>query len=208
MGGGGSGGLRIEALSGDALAQRIPALGRVRSAVFRAWPYLYDGDAEREAAYLRTYVQSRRAAVFVAWDGDAPVGMSTCLPLADETPNVAAPFVERGISPERVFYFGESVLLPEYRGRGVGVQFFHAREARARDVPDCDFTAFCAVQRPLDHPARPPDAEPLDAFWRRRGYTQRPDLVCTMRWRDVGDAEESDHRLTFWLRSLTGAPLP
>jgi hypothetical protein len=64
------------------------------------------------------------------------------------------------------------------------------------------------VQRPLDHPARPPDAEPLDAFWRRRGYTERPDLVCTMRWRDVGDAEESDHRLTFWLRSLTGAPLP
>ena len=200
--------MRIEALSGDALARSIPALGRVRSAVFRAWPYLYDGDAAHEAEYLGTYVQSRRAAVFVAWDGDAPVGMATCLPLADETPNVAAPFVERGVSPERVFYFGESVLLPEYRGRGVGVKFFEAREARAREVSACDFAAFCSVQRPADHPARPPDAQPLDGFWRRRGYTPYPDLVCTMRWRDVGEPAESDHRLAFWLRSLTGAALP
>ena len=200
--------LRIDALSGDALVRRLPALGRLRASVFRDWPYLYDGDAASEADYLATYARSRRAGVFVAWDGDAPVGMATCLPLSDEEPNVTAPFVERGVSPERVFYFGDSVLLDEYRGQGVGVRFFQAREAWAREVSNCDFAAFCSVRRPADHPAKPPDAQPLDEFWRRRGYTPYPDLVCMMRWREVGDADETEHRLAFWLRSLTGAPLP
>ena len=31
-------------------------------------------------------------------------------------------------------------------------------------------SAFCAVQRPSDHPERPPGYAPLDPFWRKRGY--------------------------------------
>lgn len=200
--------VRIEALAGGDLLPHLHALGRLRAAVFRDWPYLYDGDPDYEASYLGIYAESRRAAAFVAFDGHAPVGLSTCIPMADETAEVVAPFAARGVDPSRVFYFGESVLLPAYRGQGIGVRFFQAREAHARMVSDADFAAFCAVQRPADHPARPPGAEPLDAFWRRRGYIFRPDLVCAMRWKEVGDAEESEHRLAFWLKSLTGAALP
>jgi hypothetical protein len=29
-----------------------------------------------------------------------------------------------------------------------------------------------------------------------------------MIWKEVGAAEETPHRLAFWLKSLTGAPLP
>ena len=36
--------LRIERLSGDALLQYLPELARLRITVFRAFPYLYDGD--------------------------------------------------------------------------------------------------------------------------------------------------------------------
>lgn len=200
--------VRIEALGGNDLLPHLPALGRLRAAVFRAWPYLYDGDPDKEASYLSVYAESRRAAAFVAFDGDEPVGLSTCIPLTDETDEVAAPFRALGIAPERVFYFGESVLLPAYRGQGVGVKFFAARERHARAVSDCDIAAFCAVQRPADHPARPPGYVPLDAFWRKRGYQPRPDLVCAMRWREVGDDQETGHELTFWLRSLTGTELP
>ena len=200
--------IRIEPYRGRALRPLLPALARLRAAVFREWPYLYDADPEYEAAYLRTYGESARAAVFVALDGGEPVGVATCLPLEDETENVTAPFRARGLDPARFFYFGESVLLPRYRGRGIGVRFFQAREEHARAVSDCDFACFCAVQRPADHPARPADAAPLDAFWRRRGYAFRPDLACAMRWKEVGQPDETEHTLAFWLRSLTGAPLP
>ena len=200
--------IRIETITGAALEPLVPALGQLRIAVFRDWPYLYDGDVGYEARYVRTYIESPRAAVIVAFDGAAPVGASTCLPLAEETDNVQAPFRERGWDVRRFFYFGESVLLRAYRGRGIGVAFFDAREAHARRVSDCDYSCFCAVIRPPDHPLKPADAKPLDSFWRRRGYTPYPDLICRMAWKDLGEEHETEKRLTFWMKSLTGTPLP
>ena len=200
--------VRVETCTGQAIVPLLPELQRLRVTVFRAWPYLYDGDPAQEAAHLRGFVDSAQAAIVVAFGDGAPVGASTCLPLADEAANVRAPFEDRGIDPARVFYFGESVLLPEWRGRGLGVAFFEEREAHARRVSECDYTAFCAVQRPADHPLRPPGAPVLDGFWRNRGYTSYPELACTMRWKDVGEAGPSDHVLRFWLKSLRGAPLP
>ena len=202
------GGLRIETCTGAALVPLVHALARLRVEVFRAWPYLYDGDAAYEAEYMRVYLDSPRAAIIVAWDGDAPVGASTCLPLADETEAVRAPFVAHGIDPSRVFYFGESVLLPAYRGTGAGVAFFARREAHARSWGTFDYAAFCGVRRDPDDPRRPAGAVPLDAFWRRRGFTPVPHITCTMHWREIGDTDETPHTLGFWMKSLSGAALP
>jgi GNAT superfamily N-acetyltransferase len=199
-------GFRI--VTGPDVAPFIPALARLRIAVFRDWPYLYEGSQVYEERYLRIYAESRRAAVVLALDGAEVVGASTCLPLNDETENVQAPFRAAGIATARVFYFGESILLRPYRGLGAGVRFFAEREAHAGGVSGCDIAAFCAVQRPADHPAKPADTVPLDAFWRKRGFTPYPNLTCEMRWKDVGAAEDTPHRLAFWLKSLTGAPLP
>jgi GNAT superfamily N-acetyltransferase len=200
--------VRIEVKRGAPLKPIIPALARLRTDVFRDWPYLYDGDPAYEECYLATYAQSPRAAVVVAYVGEEVVGAATCLPLADETGNVQAPFLARGWDPARFFYYGESVLRPELRGRGIGVAFFEAREAHACAVSDCDFAAFCGVVRPPEHPACPPDYVPLDAFWKRRGFTRRPDLVCRMAWKEVGAEEEREHDLVFWMKSLGGATLP
>lgn len=200
--------LAFEIVSGGAVLPHIPALARLRIAVFRDWPYLYEGDEGYERTYLRTYAESPRAAVVLALDGGEVVGASTCLPLSDETANVQAPFIAAGIGVERVFYFGESILLARYRGQGAGVRFFAEREAHARAVSSCDFAAFCAVERAADDPRRPIGVVPLDKFWARRGFTLMPRLACEMRWREVGAAEEIPHRLTFWMKSLRGAPLP
>ena len=200
--------LSISRVTGDALPPLIGDLARLRVQVFRAWPYLYDGDEAYEQSYLQTYVRSPKAAVIVAREGAAVVGASTCLPLVDETENVQAPFQEAGVDPSRVFYFGESVLLPELRGRGVGVAFFREREAHARAASACDFASFCAVERPQAHPSRPASHEPLDGFWARRGFVRRPELRCTMRWKDLGDADATEKSLVFWMKSLTGAALP
>jgi GNAT superfamily N-acetyltransferase len=169
--------------------------------VFRAFPYLYDGDIAYEQDYLRVYVNAPGAAVIVARDEDAIVGVSTCLPLAAETPNVQQPFRDAGMNVADILYFGESVLAPEYRGHGIGVAFFQAREAQAR-VLGCPITAFCAVQRPADHKLRPTGYAPLDDFWRKRGYTKREDLVCRMKWRDIGETEETEKTLMFWTKTL------
>jgi GNAT superfamily N-acetyltransferase len=200
--------IAISPCSGAALQSAIPYLAALRVRIFRAWPYLYAGDEAYEAAYLQTYLRSPRAAVFLARAGDEIVGASTCLPLEDETDNVQAPFRAKGWNPADFFYFGESVLLAECRGRGVGIGFFQAREAHARAVSTSAYACFCGVIRPADHPARPPDFVPLDAFWGRRGFTPRPDLTCQMDWTDIGAPAPSAKTLMFWVKSLHGAMLP
>jgi GNAT superfamily N-acetyltransferase len=194
--------LHIERRSGDALARHIPDLAELRIRVFREFPYLYAGDRDYEERYLRTYVASRGAVIALAFDGGRVVGAATAIPLAEETPNIQRPFRDAGFDIDRVFYFGESVLLPEYRGRGAGVRFFEEREAAARESGDFRFCAFCAVDRPVDHPRRPAGYRPLDEFWRRRGYQRRPDLRTVISWRDLDEDRETEKPMTFWLRPL------
>ena len=169
-------GVRIEVQQGATLKPVIPALARLRTEVFRDWPYLYDGDLASEERYLATYAQSPRAAVVVASVNQEIVGASTCLPLSDESDNVQRPFRARGWDPARFFDMGESVLRREMRGQGIGVAFFEAREAHAT----CGFgLRLCRLLRSEGSLARssgvPTGYVPLDAFWTRRGFTRRPD---------------------------------
>ena len=194
--------VRIEFFTGAAMRPHLPALARLRLVVFREWPYLYDGVLNEEQVYLSELAQSPLGGLAVAFDGVEPVGCSTCLSLADAEAGVQAPFRAAGLDPARYFYFGESVLLAPYRGQGVGVAFFAAREAHARAASDAEFACFCAVERPADHPLRPPGAVPLDAFWRRRGYTHHPELACTMRWKQVDSVDKVANWLSFWIKPL------
>ena len=51
-------------------------------------------------------------------------------------------------------------------------------------------------------PRRPAGHVPLDAFWRKRGYTPRPDLTVSFDWKEVGATAETPHLLSFWIRDL------
>ncbi len=88
------------------------------------------------------------------------MGAATAAPMADHAAEFAAPFRACGIDLADVYYFGESVLLPEWRGHGIGHAFFDRREARAREL-GFPLASFCAVIRPADHPARPAGYSPL-----------------------------------------------
>jgi GNAT superfamily N-acetyltransferase len=193
--------LRITTASGETVHPHIPALARLRQAVFREWPYLYEGTEAYEADYLALYARSTHAALVIAWDGEEPVGFATCMPMLDETPNVVEPFRAAGLDIAEWFYFGESVLLRPYRGQGAGVRFFEGREAHAQSC-GARRAAFCAVQRQAGHPARPAGATTLEGFWRNRGFALRPGLTCTMRWRGLGDDGDSGHLMQFWTKAL------
>jgi GNAT superfamily N-acetyltransferase len=200
--------LQWQLLRGSKIAGALDELAALRVAVFREWPYLYDGDAAYERDYLATYVRCPDSLVVLACAGGRAIGASTGLPLAAAEPAMQRAFDGSDIDPARVFYFGESVLLPGHRGRGLGHRFFDLREAHARELGACDWTAFCAVDRAPDDPRRPPGAFDKTGFWTRRGYRPHPQLVCRFPWREIGDPAESEHVLKFWLRPLAPVQEP
>jgi GNAT superfamily N-acetyltransferase len=194
--------LRLERLSGDKLTQYIPELARLRIEVFRDFPYLYDGDLDYEERYLQTYIQAPNSVIVLAFDSDKVVGASTGIPLQYETDEVKKPFIDAGYDVNKIFYCGESVLLSRYRGQGAGVAFFEHREAHAREIGGFEYSCFCGVQRPEEHPRRPAGYQPLDNFWRKRGYEKHPELTTAFSWKELDEDEESPKPMTFWMKKL------
>lgn len=191
----------LRVLTGAALDGALDDVARLRIAVFRDWPYLYDGTLEYERDYLQTYRNSRDAILVGAFDGARLVGAATGTPMEDHAADFAAPFAATGLALGAIFYCAESVLLPEYRGRGLGHRFFDAREDHARALGR-SHVAFCAVQRPNDHPMRPAHYRSNDAFWMKRGYAPLPGVVAEFSWKDIGDDTETRKPLQFWMRAL------
>ena len=189
-------------LTGADIAPVIDDLARLRIAVFREWPYLYDGSMEYERAYLGTFAGSEGAVVVAAFDGSRMVGAATGSTLAAHADDFAAALDGTEHSVDEMFYHAESVLLPEYRGRGLGHEFFDGREAHARAL-NLPKACFCAVVRDPDHPLRPDGYRPLDPFWRRRGYAPIPGAIAHFDWTDVGEGAPSRHPLQMWMRPLS-----
>jgi GNAT superfamily N-acetyltransferase len=193
-------GIRI--CTGREVTGHVADAARLRISVFRDFPYLYRGDEASERDYLLGYAACEGSVFVLAEALGTVVGVSTGLPLASADGSFRKPFESAGMDHGEWFYFGESVLDPAWRGRGLGHRFFDAREAHARGL-GFERTCFCAVERTPDHPLRPADYRPHDVFWGKRGYLRRPELRARFAWRQV-DSPASDvaNELVFWTREV------
>lgn len=188
-------------LTAEARAAVLEDLARLRITVFRAWPYLYDGSLDYERRYLAHFLDDPGAVLVVARAGDVIVGAATASPMAGQEAAFRAPFEQRGHDVARLAYFGESVLLPAYRGHGLGHAFFDAREAAAR-AAGARSACFCGVIRPADHDLRPADARDLGPFWRKRGYAPLEGVIAHYDWKDLDQPGETPHPMQFWHKNL------
>lgn len=190
---------------GEEARQLVNELASLRLKVFAEYPYLYEGTLDYEKKYLETYFSAKNSFVLLVKDRikDLWIGATTGIWAAEEEENFKAPFIHYGIDPEEVFYFGESVLLPEYRGRGLGKVFFKEREHFARSITGIRYLSFCAVVR-NDHPSRPSDYSPLNDFWSAQGFKEIPELTTTYEWLDKGEVSPTIKKMQFWLKKIEG----
>lgn len=187
---------------GSGFLKVLDVLGELRIRVFRDWPYLYEGDLEYEREYLHTYVHAPTSFGFFAYDGDKMVGATTAIELRHESAEFQKPFLDQKIPIDDVVYFGESILLSEYRGQGVGKRFMQERLQYTRSFGTKTWAAFCAVVREANHPLKPKDYEPLDGFWRASGFSPRPGMLAHFNWKDLDKKHEDQKQLQFWLQEL------
>lgn len=192
--------IALNVLTGAALDAALDDVARLRISVFRAFPYLYDGDLAYERTYLETYRGRERSVLVGAFDGARLVGAATGTPLLDH-PDFADAFATTTETLSGIFYCAESVLMPDYRGRGIGHAFFDAREAHARRF-GYRKSAFCAVDRAADHLLRPAGYAPLDPFWRKRGYAPLTGIKARFDWKDIDQPMSTEKTLQFWIKTL------
>lgn len=188
---------RVTLLKGENISPHIDDVASLRIRVFKEFPYLYDGDLEYEKRYLAALADSSNSVIVLVQDGEAVVGASTGMPLADAEELFQKPFSK----PERYFYFAESVLLCEYRGLGLGHKFFDLRESVAGEL-GFERVCFCAVVRPAGHPAKPDDYRALEPFWRKRGFSPVPSSLIYYPWKEIGESQESEKPMQFWDKKL------
>lgn len=192
-------GLTIDTYHGEAILSVLLPVAQLRMAVFRDYPYLYEGAMSYEIDYLTRYAQNPTSILGIAWKDGLAVGATTAQPLGCEMPSVQAPFQQVNLAVDAYLYLGESLVLPDFRGLGLGHAFFDLREKHAHDL-GLIHTTFCAVDRPENHPLKPQNYRPNDTFWTKRGYKRQPHLTCQLAWQDIDQPQETSHSLTFWIK--------
>lgn len=194
--------LKFYRLNGTEARRHIQGLAELRLKVFSDFPYLYEGSLEYEKNYLETYFKAKNSFIFLVEDQERIVGATTGILASEEEESFRKPFRDHGLLPETVFYFGESILLDQYRGQGLGKKFFKEREQFARTLPRVQFLSFCAVERALIHPLRPKDYRPLDVFWESMGFKKEIGLETEYEWKDIDETSPSKKKMQFWLKRL------
>lgn len=178
----------------------VSELGVLRMRVFAEFPYLYDGDLEYEENYLETYFKAKSALIGVVRADGKLIGMTSAVSLMEEEESFRRPFINEGHDPEEYFYFGESLLLPEYRSLGLGRWFMDIRLKKARAL-SYRYACFCRVVRSPDDPRRPQGYRDLDSFWSALGFSPMS-LSTTYQWKELGEDAQSAKTMEFWRKEL------
>lgn len=192
--------IHVRAFTGSSLKPYLHAIAKLRMEVFKEYPYFETPDLDREIHYLKHISTCKETIGVLIFDGTTLVGVSLGCPLAIEDPLFLTPFNERHLDISSYFYFGDSALLKEYRGRGIGHHFFDAREAHVAHYKKYKHICFSVPNCP-DH-KRPQECFPLDDFWRRRGYHHHPEMHCHLLWQDVEEGKPAERTLTYWIKDL------
>lgn len=176
-------------------------VAKLRIEIFKAFPYLYEGDFEYEKKYLKVYENSARSIIVLVKHNDNFIGATTALPLFDENDYIKLPFEKIKMPVEKIFYFGESILKESYRGLGIGKKFFQIRENHMHSYNSYDFSCFCGVNRESTHKAKPKNYVALDEFWLKLGYRKEPSITAEFSWKDIGDKSETKKQMTYWMKN-------
>jgi GNAT superfamily N-acetyltransferase len=194
--------IHIDVLTGEAIRPVLHELATLRIRIFHDWPYLYEGDQTYEMHYVEKYAATEGAMVAIATDTttNTIIGASTALPLKLAEPELQAPFIASGMDVGAWYYFGESVLDAAYRGKGIGIAFFEAREKMAAQLGYKNM-AFCSVMRPDNHHLKPAHYKPLDNLWNKRGFVRDNAMIAYFEWRDIAQEQPTTKPLVFWLKT-------
>lgn len=189
--------IHFETYQGIEITPHNPEIISLVNKVFYEYPYLYRGDSEGYNEALRGYAQSTNSYVVFAWDGDKVVGLATGIPLTDSWDKHAVPLRQKGIDVSKAYYLGELVVLPEYRGQGIGYRMGETIEQFARSH-GYTLLALMSIDEALMEAPPPQGYISSACTFRKLGYTKHPEIYLDSTWINVGGTAPLSHRMVYW----------
>lgn len=187
----------MQCYRGSQLQEHIEDLGKLRIAIFREYPYLYEGNLSYEYAYLSRYTHHPDSLLLRIDDEAGIVGACTGLPLIAENESFQSAFPES--ERAQIFYIGELLLRPDARGNKIGTTLFAAALERI-DPARYPKISLCMVEREHNHPLRPANYISPAALASRFGFVKTEGLMATLTWKDVGDSQETAKPMQIWMK--------
>ena len=191
---------RYETYRGPEIAKVADSLYYLAITVFRDFPYLYEPETEEN--HMERYTKMKNSFALMIYDGDKLAGATTASLLKEEVDMVRAPYEKAGFDPDKTFYFGESMLLPEYRGMGNYKKIMSER-INAAVESGANKASFISVIRPDDHPLKPTEYMHLKPIWNRYGFFENPHVDMKWTWKDVDKPKADLKSLSAWVKDLT-----
>lgn len=201
--------ISVKELSGQQITLFIRDIGQAIRDVYKEWPYLYEGTVEEQEEYVqKRYIDRPDSVVCAAFDQKQLIGLAMGVPLCDAPAHYLTPFISdnlcMGMPLKDIFYWGELIVRPECRQKGIAKQLCNQLENHII-TKGYKAIAFCTVERPTDfhlNNLKPENHFSPDSRWGDFGFTKHEDLTFKGEWRLVEESEESKHHMVYWFKKL------
>src|SRR5690349_2392040 len=97
--------INIRTFTGATLKPYLPSIAKLRIEVFSEFPYLLKRGSKEEVSFLTKYTKSKDSIGVLVFDGSILVGVSTGMPLEQESKEIQKPFLENNYSPVSSYFF-------------------------------------------------------------------------------------------------------
>lgn len=195
---------RIEVFKGAEIIPYVKKVTDLSLAIYREYPYLYEGTEEEYMPFIEHYAKSELGMACILFDDEKPVGVAIGMPMDTMRKKYQEPLLSK--YPEAninsFFYLGEFLILKEYRGKGFGKQIYVELEQSIKKEKLFKTICFCKIDEFELHPLKPDNYKSLDEFWRKLGFEQVEDLSTSVAWRNINELEDSPHKMVYWIKTM------
>lgn len=198
--------IKIKAYFGKDIIQWIDQMAELRLSEFKEFPYLYSGSMAIEKNYLSCYAKEEHGLFLIAFDNEDIVGIASGIPLvksSEVVPGALEIFHKNKIDTEYYYYFGEFIVRPEYRNKGIFSKLFFDE---CEIVKKLGYKSAClmTVDREYNHPQKPINYRNADEIWMEFGFA-KTNYKLTQQWPTImanGEIHDIKHSLTFWIKDI------
>lgn len=194
--------ITLEVLKGSEVIPHLKRLIEIRSWFYRDYPYLYDESIEDEENYLSWYGNSENTLLVVAKRNDEIVGAIIGHPLPESLKENKEAFQCTVVSREDLFYLGDNMVIRELKIGNLREQMYWKFENAVQYLKKYKGIVVCEVERDKNDPKKITNDYSDEFTWSSLGFVREPNQIANFSWKEIGDAESSNHQMIFWRKSL------